>query len=707
MDKGKYLDSWKDIAVYLGRNIRTCRNWERDLGLPVHRLDDSSKAHVFAYTGELDAWREVKGRLPENEETGTGDTEAPNQPSAPDTAPIRRSVRTWFVVASLAALFLAFVAVAFVARHPRSLPGPPAGRFTIKVEPGHWLEGESGTLSLQRPSRTAMAISSDGRFLVYCAIDENPGLQAKPQLYLRKMDRTEAKPIPGTEGGISPFLSPDDRWVGFWADGKLKKVLVEGGVPTDLCDAPEMFGANWGRDGSIVFAGGEMTGLSRVSAGGGKPETLTVPDPKREETSHRLPFWLPNGKAVLFTVERHSMDTRPWLALLRLDTREWHALLQDAADARYVPTGHLVFMRQGTLMAVRFDPTRMETIGHPVALVENVVQALAENNYINTGAGQFCVSDAGTLIYAAGGLIPPTKDSLVWVDQKGIETPVTDLRSPFFAPRLSPDGSKIAYLTYGREWRVWVYDLLSGTNSPLTGEGMAFYPIWSPDGKRLLFSWYKSLQSSLYWQPYDGSSAMERFTTGEWEERPGSWSADGNKVAIVRWPAAGNADIVVMDVPSKRVTPFLNSQFVEEYPEFSPDGRWIAYSSDESKRKEVYVRPFPGSGMKRLVSTKGGYQPLWARDGKKLFYRWEDQFWVVDVQIEGSFAAGKPRLLFEKAGIGDGYPIRTYDLSLDGQRFLMVREEPLIPAPVTEMILIQNWFQELKRLVPAGKKGGT
>ncbi len=697
MDKGKYLDSWKEVAAYLGRNIRTCRNWERDLGLPVHRLDGSSKSHVFAYTGELDDWREKKGRLPENGETRTGDLAETNRPPAPDSVSIRRSVRTWYVVASVAAPLLVVVAVAFVARHPRPAPGPPVGRFTVKVEPAHRLEGENHFLTLQRPSRTAMAISSDGRFLVYCAIDENPGPQARPQLYLRKMDQSEAKPIPGTEGGINPFLSPDDRWVGFWTDGKLKKVLIAGGVPTDLCDAPGMFGANWGFDDSIVFADGDETGLSRVSAEGGKPEMLTKPDPKREEASHRLPFWLPNGKAVLFTVLRHNMDTQPWLALLRLDTREWRVLLQDAADARYVRTGHLIFLRQGTLMAVRFDPARMEAIGHPVPLVKNVVQALADNNYLNTGAGQFGISDAGTLIYAAGGLVPPSKDSLVWVDRKGNEQPVTDLQSPFFSPRLSPDGQRIAYISYGREWQVWVYDLGSGTNSQLTGEGKAYYPIWSPDGKRLLFAWHKSLQSSLYWQPYDGSSAMERFTAGEYEERPGSWSADGKTLALVQWLTPGNADIAVMDVPSRRITPFLNSQFYEHYPEFSPNGRWIAYSSDESKREEVYVRPFPGPGMKRLVSIKGGIQPLWARDGKQLFYRWEDQFWVVDVETGGSFAAGKPRLLFEKPGFGHGFPIRTYDLSLDGQRFLMVREEPLKPAPVTEMILIQNWFEELER----------
>jgi len=197
---------------------------------------------------------------------------------------------------------------------------------------------------------------------------------------------------------------------------------------------------------------------------------------------------------------------------------------------------------------------------------------------------------------------------------------------------------------------------------------------------------------------------MERLTTSEYEQFPESWSADGKTVALVEYHTLdANVDIAVLDARSGRVTPFLNSQFRERCPEFSPDGRWIAYTSDESKRDEVYVRPFPGPGMKHPVSSEGGTEPLWARNGKQLFYRRQDQVWVVDVQTGGGFATSKPRLLFEKAGYAGGDPVRGYDLSLDGQRFLMVKLEQRKPAPVTEMILVQNWFEELKRLVPTGK----
>jgi len=622
-----------------------------------------------------------------------------------ETVPARRRFSLPWLAAGAAIVFLAGILIDRVLiRHPQSSPSAPAVTATIKVEPGHWLDGMRRAMEMERPSCTAMAISSDGRFVFYSASEENTGPQARPQLFLRRMDQSEAKPIAGTEGGISPFLSPDDRWVGFWADGKLKKIPVDGGIATALCDAPSIYGANWGSDNGIVFTDGNATGLSKVSAEGGKPEILSKPDPKREETSHRLPFWLPNGKGILFTVMRHNLDPQPWLALLRMDTREWSVLLQDAADARYVPTGHLVFLRQGMLMAVRFDLSGQEVIGQPAALVQNVMQTFSTSAIYHTCAGQFGISATGSLIYAAGGLVPDLKNSLVWVDQKGTEQPVTDLRLPFFAPRLSPDGQGIAYVTSARQWQVWVYDLERGTNSRLTGEGRAGSLLWTPDGKRLLFGWQKSVASNLFWQPYDGSSPMERLTTGEYNQFPGSLSSDGKTVALVETHPDTGYDISVLDVPSGRVTPFLNTKSEEEYPDFSPDGRWIAYSSNESNRAEVYVRPFPGPGMKRLVSTEGGSQPLWARNGKQLFYRWQNQVWVVDVRTDGSFSTGKPRLLFEKSGYGLAIPIRGYDLSLDSQRFLMVKLEQRKPSPITEMILIQNWFEELKHLLPAAKK---
>jgi hypothetical protein len=293
----------------------------------------------------------------------------------------------------------------------------------------------------------------------------------------------EAKPIKGTEGGINPFLSPDDRWVGFWAGRKLMKVSVDGGVPVPLCDfaepLPAPYGASWGQDNKIVFSPAPYSGLFRVSADGEKPEALTVPDRGKEEFGHWLPRCLPEGKGLLFTIVRGFYDLQPRVALLDLKTRNWSILLEDAADARCIPTGHLVFLRQGTLMVVRFDLGKLRLAGQPVPAVANVMQALNLKTWfgLHTAAGQYSVSDSGWLVYAAGGIMPDSEDSLVWVDEKGNVQPVASFKAPFLYPHLSPDGQRITYTTLGREIKVWIYDLNRGTASSLTGEGKAAWSI--------------------------------------------------------------------------------------------------------------------------------------------------------------------------------------------------------------------------------------
>ena len=586
----------------------------------------------------------------------------------------------------------------------RRPPTPPPAQVvtsTIKVEPGLWLDGRRQAAETERPSRKAMTISGDGSFIVYSAIEENPGPQAKPRLFLRRLVRSEAKPIPGTEGGIHPFLAPDDRWVGFWADGLLKKIPVDGGVATTLCECPSIFGASWGPGNVIVYSPDPFSGLSIISAAGGKPEIITVPDPKLEESSHRLPFWLPDGKAFLFSVMKNPWDERPALALYRTDTHEQRILIADAADARFVLSGHLLFLRQGTLMAVRFDPGRREVIGQPVALKEDVQQAFSTHSTYHTTAGQFAVSRTGSLIYAAGGIVPDRRNSLVWVDRLGVEEAVPSPPLPYVGPRLSPDGRKIAYLVWGRKAWIGTNSLESGTNGPLPGEGLPSFPIWTPDGRSLLFGWIKAGVQSVYRQLSDGSSLMERLTTSGNQQDVSSCLPDGKSVAIVEVTKDTGADVRILDIPSGSVTPFLDSKFNERYPEFSPDGRWLAYASDESGRNEIYVRPFPGPGMKYAISTEGGREPLWSRDSR-LFYRWQGQIWEVDVRTDGAFSASRPRLLFDKPGyMATGEPIRSYDLSFDGKKFLMVKLEQRKPSPVTELVLVQNWFEELKRLVPA------
>jgi serine/threonine protein kinase len=618
----------------------------------------------------------------------------------------RRPAAPW-ISALIGAALIAGVLLGLVMMkllHFQHSPPLPLVKATIKLETGLWLDGMRSYFDLQRPSRTAMAVSNDGKFLVYCASE--PGPQAKPKLFLRRIGELEAKPIGGTEGGVNPFLSPNDKWVGFWSDRKLMKVPIDGGVPAELCDALDMIsGASWGPDNSIVFCPGTRSGINRVSADGGKPEALTKPSIERGEWGHHLPVYLPDGNGVLFTVVEHGWDPRPDVAVLDIKTGKWKALVEDAADARYVPTGHLVFLRRGTLMAVPFDLHNLILIGQPVPVIENVMHSLFSlAGTRNTDAGQFSISGSGSLLFATGGPLPPSEDSLEWVDMKGLTQPVTSLKLPFWGPRLSPEGGRITYNTWGESAQIRVYDLILGTNSRLTTEGFGSPALWTGDGKRIFFSVIQSARSKLFWRPADGSAPMELLLESDDAISPQSLSPEGEILTTCKSNPESGTDIFLFHVRERRLTPFLNSQYFEGFPEFSPDGHWIAYSSDESGRPEVYVTRFPGPQGKWQVSSEGGTESVWARDGRQLFFRRKDQVWAVDIRTDGDFQHGKPRLLFEQPGFVTGNPIRSFDLSQDGKRFLMAKFGTRTSTPVTEMVLVQNWFEELKRLVPAGKK---
>jgi Tol biopolymer transport system component len=257
----------------------------------------------------------------------------------------------------------------------------------------------------------------------------------------------------------------------------------------------------------------------------------------------------------------------------------------------------------------------------------------------------------------------------------------------------------------GMEWRVWVYDLLRGTKNKFPGDFNVHFVDWAPpDGKRMVFGEWRSGISNIYWQPVDGNSPIERLTTNEFNQSPGSLSPNGETLALVTSHPSSGYDISLLQIRDRREVPFLNSRFNEAFPEISPDGRWLAYTSDETGREEVYVQSFPGKERRWPISSEGGTQPLWARSGKELFFRRSNQVWAVDFRADTDVPPGKPHLLFDQPGFAPGGPQRSYDVSLDGKGFLMVKLEERKPQPVTEMILVQNWFEELNRLVPPGKK---
>ncbi len=628
-----------------------------------------------------------------------------------EEVPVARRLSFGWIITVGASMLLVGVLIGFILwKSSRSTPTPSPVASVIKVEPEHSLHGDRQKELFDLPTQTTMTISKDGSFMVYDAIkDDDP--KALPQLFLRRIDKLNVEPIPGTELGVSPFLSPDERWIGFLAHdlklgkARLKKVPIEGGVPQDLCAVPG-FGACWTDNDMIILSFRPSSGLFSISAAGGTPEVLTEPNREIGEYSHRLPFPLPHGKGVLFTIMRSQYDIEPQVAILENASRNWRVLLEDAAHAKYVPTGHIVFLRKGNLMAVAFDLDTLKVIGQPVRIVPDVMHMLnANNHYYNTGTGQYSISDSGSLVYATGGIIPDPQNQLVWVDKNGVEEPIGSFKGPIITPRLSPDGRKIVYSTAGTKRDIWIYDIERDSPSRLVADGNSRRPLWTPDGKRILFTWESLIPPPyIYLQPADGSAEREQLITYHSKLWPGSVSPDGELLAFTGIKDR-DWDILIYSFRDKNITPFLETDYFEGFPEFSPDGRWLAYVSEKSGEYEVYVRSSAGTGGVWKISHQGGTAPIWARNGKQIFYRNDDkaQVWVVDIQTESDFYAGPPRLLFEKPGYHSSNPIREYDLSLDGKRFLMVKNEVRESRPVTEMILIQNWFEELKRRVPTEK----
>jgi serine/threonine-protein kinase len=554
------------------------------------------------------------------------------------------------------------------------------------------------------PGRTEMALAPDGSSLVFSATPD--GTMAKAMLYRRPLDREEATVIPGTEAACMPFFSPDGQWIGFWAKGKLLKVAVKGGVPAPLCDLEARpFGICWGSDGRIIFGTGGA-GLKHVSAAGGTPETLTTLDAGNEAT-HRLPHLLPGGKSLVFTSMPSQFGVEARIEWLSLETGKRKVLLEDGTDARYVSTGHLIFVRRGTLMAVPFSLDQLETTGPAVTVNAGLMQAF---NFpmadMNSGAGQYSVSESGALISVSGGIFPEPVADLYWVDRSGRAEKWTEFGTrPVMAIHLSPDGRQLAFTTQGLNRSAGLYDIQRRTVIRLTSDGQPYgAPVWTRDGKRVAFSWSKTSPAEIWWAAADGSGKMEQLRKTESEQRASSWTQDGKYLAIVDAGHGTGWDIQVLRMADRQVIPFAVTKSNEVFPEFSPDDLWLAYVSNESGRNEVYVRSFPDGKRTLPISSEGGLAPVWAPDGRELFY-WNidsTKLMKVDISPGQNLSAGTPKLLFEFAATGTSI-VRLYDITPDGRRFLIREKKDYNLPPVTELNLVRNWFEELKRLSPAVK----
>ncbi len=594
-------------------------------------------------------------------------------------------------LAAISTLALVALTVGNVLRAPRP-PTRPVARFVVPLPP---------TERLALGLFTAIALAPDGSRLVYVA-----NHAGTTQLYVRAIDRFEVTPIAGTEAASSPFFSPDGQSVGFFAEGKLKKVSLSGGAPLTLCSAPVNRGASWRPDDTIIFAPSITSGLFRVSAAGGTPKPLTVPDRKKGELSHRWPEILPGGKAVLFTIWTGTTFDDARIGVLSLETGERRVLVEGGTYARYVPSGHLVYARTGGLLAVPFDLKRLEVTGPPASILEGV------SMNPTFGAAEFSSSTDGSLAYVSGGSTVGER-TLLWVDRKGAAQPLPAPPRGYRAPRLSPDGQRLAVGIEGTNSGVWLYELARGTLTRLTASGPIPFPIWTPDGKHVTFVSALGGALNLYWMPADGSGAAERLTTSEDAQWESSWSPNGQVLAFSESDPTTGLDIWVLSLegdPStplgagRKPQPFLQTPSNEGGGMFSPDGRWLAYVSDESGRNEIYVRPFPGPGGKLQISTEGGTEPMWPRNGRELFYRNGDKMMAAAVETRPAFAAAKPKLLFEghyETGVFAFQP--NYDVASDGQRLLMLKASEQESA-ATQINVVENWSEELRRLAPVGKR---
>ena len=550
-------------------------------------------------------------------------------------------------------------------------------RFTISLPPGQRVENID----------KAIAISPDGMRLVYAT---GPSTLTT-QLYVRAMDGLEARPIPGTEGGSDPFFSPDGQWIGFADGGKLMKVSLNGGAPVSLADVSvgQFNGASWGSQGMIAFVPFTGVPLQQVSDVGGNPQPLTRLE--KGEVGQGTPDFLPGGQGVLFAVTISGGPTK--VVAQSLTTGARRDLIQSGSQPLYAPSGHLVYAQGANLMAAPFDPQRLTLTGAAVPVMGGVL--LAGRRV------QYDFSSTGSLIYVPES-VQAVQSKLVWVDRKGTAQPLPAPAHNYVFPKVSPDGKRVATGVEDADSQIWLYDLSRDTLSRLTFEGGANVdPLWTPDGKRVVF---KGSGNRLFWQPADGSGAAEALTKSELSGNnvPGSWTPDGQVLVFMEINPNTGYDIYTLSLKDSKPQPFVRTPSIETAPRFSPDGHFIAYASDESGRLEIYVRPYPGPGGKWQVSTEGGSEPVWNPKGRELFYRTGEKMMAVDVTAEGTFSAGKPKVLFEGSYVPTPRSFPDYDVSPDGQRFLMLKAtEQAAPAQIN---VVLNWFEELKQKVPTGKK---